>query len=306
MTSKSQEFTTEVGRATQDAVLAIEAKGFDFTRTMLDNAGELARVINEAGENATGKVNDTLISLHSTAHDAINKTRTTTSEAVAEMIETHNMLRADTSSLFERLREANILLQEVMSGSQENMGRLETALTARVSEFATVLNDVTVRTGGATTQMAEQIEVFQNITGKVVDDLASLATQFDGHGRVLVQAVELIDISNRKADESIDQRSTNLDSLIATLDIKSEELDQRLTRFGNLLDESLENSATRVREIGRMIAETGAQGTQTITEQFELVRNSTEAERKRTKEAMQSMYEQAMGDTHTVFRQSTE
>ena len=55
-----------------------------------------------------------------------------------------------------------------------------------------------------------------------------------------------------------------------------------------------------------MIAETSSQGTQTIVEQFELVRNSAEQERKKTKDAMQTIYEQAMGDTHAVFRQSTE
>ena len=306
LTSKSQEFTTEVGRATQEAVNAIEAKGFDFTRTMLDNSGELARLINEAGESASGKVTNTLQSLQSTAREAIDQTQATTSAAVSEMIETHNMLRTDTATLFERLRDANILLQEVMSGSQENLGRLETALTSRVSEFTTAMNDVTARTGDATHLVSEQVEAFQGITSKVVHDLSSLAQQFDTHGRVLVQAVELIDVSNRRADTSIDERSANLDSLIATLDIKSEELDLRLQRFSSLLDESLENSTNRVRDISRMIAETSAQGTKSIVEQFDLVRNTAEQERKRTKDAMQTIYEQAMGDTHAVFRQSTE
>ena len=31
------------------------------------------------------------------------------------MMETHGMLRNDTSALFERLREANVLLQEVLA-----------------------------------------------------------------------------------------------------------------------------------------------------------------------------------------------
>ena len=37
------------------------------------------------------------------------------------------MLRADTTALFERLREANILLQEVLSGAHENMSEIEAA-----------------------------------------------------------------------------------------------------------------------------------------------------------------------------------
>ena len=42
------------------------------------------------------------------------------------------MLRADTTALFERLREANIMLQEVLSGAHENMGALENTLMLRV------------------------------------------------------------------------------------------------------------------------------------------------------------------------------
>ena len=335
LTGKSQEFTTEVGRATAEAVSAIEAKGFDFTRTMLDNSGELARLINEAGETATVRVSETLTALHATAHEAIEKTQTTTAAAVSEMIETHNMLRTDTTSLFERLREANILLQEVMSGSQENMGKLETALTGRVSELAAVMNAVTTRaqedmgkletalggrvseftevmnavaarTDEATTRVAFQVSAFKGTTTSVVEDLGNLATQFDTHGRVLVQAVELIDASNRKAAMSSDERRASFDSMITTLDTKSEELDQRLKRFSALLDESLENSAARARDIGQLIADASSQGTQTIAEQFELVRNSAEQERKRTKDAMQSIYEQTMGGTNAMFQQSTE
>lgn len=306
LTSKSQEFTAEVGRATQDAVSAIEAKGFDFTRSMLDNSGELARLINEAGEVATHRVNDTLNTLHATAHEAIEKTQTTTAAAVSEMIETHNMLRTDTTSLFERLREANILLQEGMSGSQENLSKLETALTARVSEFADVMNEVTARTDESTTRVAFQVAAFKGVTTGVVEDLGSLAKQFDSHGRALAQAVELIDLSNRKSDTSVDERRATFDSMIATLDIKSEELEQRLKRFSTLLDESLENSAARARDIGHLIAEASTKGTQNIAEQFELVRNSAEQESKRTKDAMHSIYEQTMGDSNTIFQQSTE
>ena len=53
------------------------------------------------------------------------------------------MLRADTTALFERLREANIMLQEVLSGAHENMSALENTLMLRVSEFVTAMNEVT-------------------------------------------------------------------------------------------------------------------------------------------------------------------
>ena len=73
------------------------------------------------------------------------------------MLETHNMLRADTTSLFERLREANIMLQEVLSGTHENMSALENTLMLRVSEFVTAMNEVTASTGEATSRVETDI-----------------------------------------------------------------------------------------------------------------------------------------------------
>ncbi len=53
LSGKSQEFASEVSRVTEHAVKAIEAKGFTFTQTMMDNSEHIARLINEASENAT-------------------------------------------------------------------------------------------------------------------------------------------------------------------------------------------------------------------------------------------------------------
>src|SRR5207245_5907162 len=53
LTGKSSEFASEVSRVTDHAVKAIEAKGFTFTQTMMDNSEYIARLINEASESAT-------------------------------------------------------------------------------------------------------------------------------------------------------------------------------------------------------------------------------------------------------------
>ena len=63
-----------------------------------------------------------------TATRAIEQSREATTTSVAEMLETNNMLRSDTTTLFERLREANILLQEVLTGAHENMSAIENTL----------------------------------------------------------------------------------------------------------------------------------------------------------------------------------
>ena len=123
-------------------------------------------------------------------------------------------------------------------------------------------------------------------------DLGQLASQFDAHGRELAEAVELIDRSNRRTEDTVNERRVTLDSLVATLDIRTEDLEQRLKRFSGLLDESLEAASARARDIARMVAESSAEGTRAISEQYERVREHAEDERRRTAEAMRAIYEQ--------------
>src|SRR6185437_4417005 len=276
ITEKGEQFAKDVGTATDAAVKSIETKGFTFTRTMLDNSDEISRMINSAGEAASNTVNRTLNELQGTAQKAIELSKSTATATVSEMLETHNMLRADTTALFERLREANIMLQEVLSGSHENMSALENTLVLRVSEFVTAMTDINAATGDATSRVESNIADFRDITARVIGDLGQLAVQFEAHGRGLASAAELIDRSNQRTEDTINERRVSLDSLVATLDIRTEDIDERLKRFSGLLDESLESASARAREIARTV------------------------------ETMRTVYEQSTGDTHEIFRDASE
>ncbi|HEX3859310.1 MAG TPA: hypothetical protein VHV58_06875 [Pseudolabrys sp.] len=306
LTEKGQQFATEVTAATELAVKSIEDRSNIFTRSMMDNSAEIARMINTAGESASNAVNRTLNELQTGAQGAIDVSKQTTTAAVTEMLETHNMVRSDTTALFERLREANIMLQEVLSGAHENMGALENTLMTRVSDFVSTMNDVNTATNAASNLVEQNIAGFRETTARVITDLGQLAVQFDAHGRELALAANAIDTSNQRTEDALGERRVTLDSLVATLDIRTEDLDQRLKRFSGLLDESLEAASTRARDIARVVSETSAEGTRAINEQYERVRESGEDERRRTAESMRAIFDQSSSDTHTIFREAND
>ena len=251
------------------------------------------------------------------------------------MLETHGMLRSDTTALFERLREANILLQEVLSGAHENMNEIESTLVNRVADFVTAMNDVAQKTGTANTQVEQHINAFRTVTTETLADLSQLATQFDAHGRSLAEAVALIDRSNRRTEGSLNERSESLETLVNNLDRKAEDvetrisrfsgsLDQsltrvvtslddkaqdlqaRLTRFSELLNQSLESAGDRTREIARLVADSTNQGARTIAENFESIRSSNEEEYRRTAQAMREIYDQTTGDGQEMLDQAAQ
>src|SRR5579884_2249117 len=179
-------------------------------------------------------------------------------------------------------------------------------MATRVSEFVAAMNDLTNKSGATTAKVEQHLGTFNTVTVKVLRDLGELSGQFTSHGRSLAEAVELLELSNRKSEETAANRQAALEALVKTLDARSDDFEQRLQRFSGLLEESLEAATTRTREIASLIAETSNESVRTIEQQFEVVRASSEEERKRTSEALNAVYEEASTEVQALFNQSVE
>jgi DNA anti-recombination protein RmuC len=244
--------------------------------------------------------------IEQSSRSAIDQSRQVSIAAVTEMQETSKILRTDTVALFERLREGNILLQEVLTGAHDNLNSLERALVTRVADFVSAMNDVTARNGIATQTLEDQLTVFNGKTSKALEDLGALSSEFEKHGKELVEAAGIVEQANRSTTTSVADRKTQLESLVTTIDLRTTDLDQRLSRFTGLLDESLAAAEERARDIARVVAETAGAGSAAISRQFEAVRTAAENERRQTLDAMNDLYQQSTHETDAMFKQSTE
>ena len=303
---KTSQLTVDIDRVTSDALKAIETRGQAFSQSMMTNGSDVARTITSAGELATGAVNKSLKDLEQSSRAAIDQSRQVSIAAVTEMQETSKILRTDTVALFERLREGNILLQEVLTGAHDNLNSLERALVTRVADFVSAMNDVTSRNGIATQTLEDQLNVFNAKTTKALEDLGSLSSQFETHGKALVEAAAVVEQSNRSTTASVAERKATLESLVTTIDLRTTDLDQRLSRFTGLLDESLAAAEERARDIARVVAETAGAGSAAISRQFEAVRAAAEEERRLTSDTMSQIYQQGTQEADAMFKQSAD
>ena len=328
ISGKGSELAGEVGRITDQAVKAIEAKSFVFTQTMMENSEEIARLVNDASLTATSAITRSLGQLQEgaqgvsdtarlsitrtledvqTAHrTAIEESKQIATSTIADMLETHGMLRSDTTALFERLREANILLQEVLSGAHENMGSLERTMVTRVSEFVAAMNDLTLKSDASASVVQQQVGAFNATSARALQELGELAGNSTPTAARSPKRSSCLEKSNRRTEESVAGKRQAIEALMSTLDTRTDDFAQRLQRFSGLLDESLDAATSRAREIASVIAETSNTSVQTIEQQYELVRTTSEEERRRTSETLGALYEEAAGQAHGLLHQSAE
>src|SRR5262249_59843593 len=67
-----------------------------------------------------------------------------------------------------------------------------------------------------------------------------------------------------------------------------------------------ETSEARARDSARVISETTADGARAITNQYELVRSTSEDERRRTSDAMRNIFDQANSETIALFKRTAD
>jgi len=168
------------------------------------------------------------------------------------------------------------------------------------------MNDVTTRNGAATQTLEDQLTVFNTKTAKTLENLNQLSGQFDAHGKALLEAASVVEQSNRSSSTSLAERRTALESLVTTIDQRTTDLDQRLSRFTGLLDESLAAAEERARNIARVVAETAGAGSSAISRQFEAVRTAAEEERRHTIDSMSDIYRQSTDEMEAMFKNSAE
>src|SRR6201989_3310753 len=218
LSTKTSQLSTEIDRVTADSLKAIETRGQAFAQSMSAHGSDVSRSIISAGDLATGAVGKSLKDLEQASRAAIDQSRQVSIAAVTEMQETSKILRTDTVALFERLREGNILLQEVLTGAHDNLNSLERALVTRVADFVSAMNDVTSRNGVAAQTLEDQLSVFNAKTAKALQDLGTLSAQFERHGKTLIDAAAAVEQGNRSTTASVAERKAALEQLVTTLD----------------------------------------------------------------------------------------
>src|SRR5229473_2590336 len=326
ISSKGGQFATEIEQATESAAKAIDAKAFAFTQSIMNNSNELARIITDASTSATSIVSRTLKELQDSARNSVSQATMTVAQTlkdlqqstrgavdqskqvamstVSEIRETHGMLRSDATALFERLRDANGTLQQVLGGAQTNLSAIEQMLSTRVTEFVSTLEQLLDSADATTGKLDRQVSSFYGVTSRVLGDLGELAVQFDGHGKALADAVTLLEKANDDTMASVTERKNAIEDLAAAADNRTEQLDKHLKRFSNLIDVSLRSAEDRARDAARLVAEATSEGARTLAERHAAIRSTTEQQSKQTLQSLHELHERVSSETKDLFQQN--
>jgi hypothetical protein len=168
----------------------------------------------------------------------------------------HKNLSPELSTIAKQMEQAFVkqmeqVLEHTRASFDQQLVRLRDAMDGRVK----TLNDA--------------------LGARVMDIAKTLA----GGGKEVVGALDkrIADVTT-VINESL---NASIDSTVATFGDKAAELEQKLNRFAEVLDQSLLGAAERAREIARLTADATTMGAEAIAQTYERLRTG-EDQRKRT------------------------
>ena len=205
---RTASFATEITRMSDTMVKAVEQRGAAIAESIAASAAGFARTASQSG--------DELIE----ALDRIGRS------TIGELSTAGDTVKSDLTQVVDRIRDANAMMQQVMTAATRNLENLEGTFTERFKAFraaSDVLNERVVHLEGTTTG--------------ILKDVGSLAQRFQDQSKIIASTAGSLDETHRRIDATLDQRREALETLAGNISAYGAEIDQRFKHFADLARE---------------------------------------------------------------------
>jgi hypothetical protein len=271
----------------------IETRGVAVTDLMVDRIGS----VNELIRGTASEVERNLNSL------ATNITEQFI-ERVNNITGAHETLRTEVRDIIHELGQTHHILQSAIDTASSTLGPIENRVADKISTFHQTLDSAVNATRATAERMDKQIRDLNESSNGVLRDVSHLTLRFEEQVRLVSQTMESLNEAHRRIDQDMDKRKVSITEVTTLMSDRSTELEERLTRFNKLLAETFQTAQGKAQEVARLVAESTANATQSLSQQHELIRNSSSEERERTSLALKDVYEDTMKSVSSMFTET--
>ena len=247
-----------------------------------------------------------------------------TSETLAAMENARTELDGGVTDLIDRLSASNMNLGQLIELATRNLGSVDQRIAESSASLAA--NSVTLSeqaekaTGSlATTNRLLETNVHRltDISSQTLKEVASIASRFDEHGRVLASASDLLNAAQASLSTTLEDRQASLENLAIGLVKKSEEIEATLRSFETLVTSAFERVENRsvdssekiratVSEVVDQAAGRFAEATEEMRRTAGSIRTELEATRNELKRGVLELPEETRESTSKMRRAVSE
>lgn len=225
-------------------------------------------------------------------------------ERVNNITGAHETLRTEVRDIIAELGQTHGLLQAAIDTASSTLGPIEGKVAEKVTAFHHTLENAINATRSTAERMDYQIRELNESSNGVLRDVSNMALRFEEQVRLVTATSEALADTHQRIDDGLANRRNAIDDISNSLSERTTELEERLTRFNKMLEDTFSHVQGKAQDIARAVAESTATATQSIARQYELIRNSSTEERERTNVALKDTYDEAMQSVNAMFSEA--
>lgn len=291
---------TRVNKFEELVVNRLEAVTSSIEQKGIASADLLVERVNAVNEHIRGTADQVEKNLTSLA-DGITKNFI---ERVNNITGAHETLRSEVRDIISELGQTHSLLQAAIDTASSTLGPIEGKVTEKVTAFHHTLENVINATRSTAERMDHQIRELNESSNGVLRDVSNMALRFEEQVRLVAATSDALNDTHQRIDDGLANRREAIDQITDVLAERTTDLEERLTRFNKMLEDTFTHAQGKAQDIARAVAESTASATQSIGRQYELIRNSSTEERERTSVALKDTYDEAMQSVNAMFSEA--
>ena len=191
-----------------------------------------------------------------------------------------------------RIKEEGSSLHMLIEGATKNLHALDKRLTLHANGLNEAADLVANKTGETLTQMTAQANEMKTLAGGVLKDIQTTASQFSDQADGLHSAAQSLKSANLEIDDVLKERHDKLASLAEMLVHKSDDIDQLMRTYSNIVSEAVNSAEERAREVGKQISMNATQSSRTAIAELEKLRSTAGQETALAVSSFKKNYEQ--------------
>lgn len=255
-----------------------------------------------------GSVNDLISGTATEVERNLNSLATNITEQFIERVNNitgaHETLRSEVRDIISELGQTHHILQAAIDTASSTLGPIEGKVAEKVALFHQTLDSAVTATRATAERMDRQIRELNESSNGVLRDVSHLTLRFEEQVRLVAATTESLNETHRRIDQGMEKRKETITEVSALLTERSGELEERLIRFNKMLGDTFLNAQNKAQEVARLVAESTANATQSISQQYELIRNSSIEERERTNLALKDTYDETLRSVGSMFAET--
>ncbi|RWK84782.1 MAG: kinesin, partial [Mesorhizobium sp.] len=221
---------------------------------------ELQKSMQEVTERATEKLRsenaalvDALASRTAETLSAVEGARSTLADSVADLIG--------------RMSTSSAQLGQLIEQAAANLGQVDERLTGSTKSFAATTEKAAQTFASSARLVDSNTTRLTELSSSTLREVASIATKFDEHSRLLSSASDLLSSAQSNLEHTL-ERQSSLEDLAVGLVKKSEDLEKVMRSFEDLVGQTLQNAEGKTLESADKIRTSIADVVDSATKRF--------------------------------------